>query len=163
MGHVVVNISVKGERGEQALTEVLVDTGATYTVLSPEVVKQVGAWKIAPYTLEVGLGDGRKVTAFVYAASIAIDGREGPAIILAFEGAKEVVGVQALESLGLKVDPATGKLEATRPEGLAYFYTFLSSRAAPLCHCEERSDEAIPETLCPALLAKGFSKGGIHE
>ena len=37
MGHVVVNISVKGEIGEQALTEVLVDTGATYTVLSPEV------------------------------------------------------------------------------------------------------------------------------
>jgi len=59
MGHVVVNISLKGERGEQALTEVLVDTGATYTLLSPEVVKQVGAWKIAPYTLEVGLGDGR--------------------------------------------------------------------------------------------------------
>ena len=121
MGHITANIKIKGEKGEQALSEVLVDTGATYTVLSPEVMTEIGAVK-ASYTVDVELGDGRKVKAEVYYALASIDGREGPAIILVFEGAKEVVGVQTLESLGLKLDPTTGKLEATRPKGVAYFY-----------------------------------------
>ena len=122
MGHVTVDITLRGEMGGRALTGMLVDTGATYTMLSPEAVKQIGAWKIAPYTLNVALADGREVSASVYAASAIIDGREAPAIILAFEGAREVVGVQTLESLGLKPNPETGKLEATRPKGVAYFY-----------------------------------------
>ena len=144
MGHVVANITIKGEKGESALTEILVDTGATYTMLSPEVVKQVGAIK-ASFTMDVELGDGRKVKAEVYYALASIDGREGPAIILSFAGAKEVVGVQTLESLGLKLDPATGKLESTRPKGVAYFYTF--------CHCESKTWQSH-ETPYSTLLAK---------
>jgi len=122
MGHVLSNITIKGEKGERALTDILVDTGATYTVLSPRVVEQVGAVK-ASFTTDVELGDGRKVKAAIYYGSASIDGREGPAIILSFEGAREVIGVQTLEALGLKLDPATGKLEATRPKNLAYFYS----------------------------------------
>ena len=126
MGHIMSNIAIKGEKGEQTLTEILVDTGATYTVLSPEVVKEVGAMK-ASFTTDVELGDGRKVKAAVYLASASIDGREGPVIILSFEGAKEVIGVQTLECLGLKLDPTTGKLKATRPKGVAYFYNMSCS------------------------------------
>jgi len=122
MGHVLSNITIRGEKGERALTDILVDTGATYTVLSPQVVEQVGAVK-ASFTTDVELGDGRKVKAAIYYASASIDGREGPAIILSFEGAREVIGGQTLEALGLKLDPATGKLEATRPKGVAYFYS----------------------------------------
>lgn len=121
MGHVTVNIALKGERGTRVLTGILIDTGATYSVLSPEVLNQVGAIK-ASFSTDVELADGRRTPASVYLASIAIDGREGPTIILAFEGAKEVIGVQTLESLGLKPNPETGKLEATRPKGVAYFY-----------------------------------------
>lgn len=122
MGHVTANINIKGEKGERALTGILVDSGATYTVLSPEVVEEVGAIK-ASFTTDIMLGDGRKVKAAVYLASASIDDREGPAIILSFKGTKEVIGVQTLESLGLKLDPSAGKLEATRPKNLAYFYT----------------------------------------
>ena len=140
MGRFVTNITIKGEKGERALAEILVDTGATYTVLSPQVMKKVGATK-ASFTMDVEIGDGHKVKAAVYYALTSIGDREGPAIILAFEGAKEVVGVQTLESLGLKLDPLTGKLEPTRPKGVAYFYNM--SRSPASCHCEERSDEAI--------------------
>ena len=122
MGHVLSNMTIKGETGERALTDILVDSGATYSVLSPEMVKQVGATK-ASFTVDVGLGDGRKVKAAIYYALASIGDREGPAIILAFEGAREAIGVQTLEALGLKPDPATGKLEATRPKGVAYFYS----------------------------------------
>jgi len=121
MGHVNVNITLRGEMGTRALAGILIDTGATYTTLSPALLEQVGAFK-ASFTMDVELADGRKVPASVYYAAIAIDGRDGPAIVLAFEGAKEVIGVQTLESLGLKPNPDTGNLEPTRPKGVAYFY-----------------------------------------
>ena len=127
MGYVLSNMTIKGEKGERALTDILVDSGATYTVLPPQVMEQVGAVK-SSLTTDVELGDGRKVKAAIYYASASIDGREGPAIILSFEGAKQVIGVQTLEALGLKLDPTTGKLEATRPKGVAYFYLFCQQK-----------------------------------
>lgn len=122
MGHVHVNAYIRNKKAEIELKEILVDTGATYTVLSSERIEEVGAVKVPPYEMDVELGDGRTVRASIYAASIKIEDREGPAIILAFEGAKEVIGVQTLESLGLKVDTSTNRLEPTRPSGIAYFY-----------------------------------------
>ena len=116
-----MNVTLRGETGTRPLTGILVDTGATYTALPSALLEQVGAFK-ASFIMDVELADGRKVPASVYYAAIAIDGREGPAIVLAFEGAKEVIGVQTLESLGLKPNPDTGKLEPTRPKGVAYFY-----------------------------------------
>jgi predicted aspartyl protease len=98
LGHVSVDITLRGETGKRALREILVDTGATYTALPPALLEQV------------------------YYVSIAVDGREAPAVVLTFEGAKEVIGMQTLESLGLKPNPDTGKLEPTRPKGVAYFY-----------------------------------------
>jgi len=56
MGYVLSNMTIKGETGERALTDILVDRGATYSVLSPEMVKQVGATK-ASFTTDVELGD----------------------------------------------------------------------------------------------------------
>jgi len=53
---------------------------------------------------------------------ISIADAEAPAISITFEGAQTVVGVETLESLGLKLDPTTGKIEFTRPKGMAYFY-----------------------------------------
>ncbi len=45
-----------------------------------------------------------------------------PCIAITFDGAQTVIGVETLESIGLKLDPTSGKLEFTRPKGLAYFY-----------------------------------------
>jgi predicted aspartyl protease len=121
LGHVNVDIVPKGEAGTRALSGILVDTGATYTALPPAVLEQVGAYK-ASSTMDVELADGRKVPASIHYAAIALDGREAPAIVVAFEGAREVVGVKTLDSLGLKPNPDTGQLEPTRPEGVAHFY-----------------------------------------
>ena len=122
MGHVHVDVLVRGVKGEVRLEKVLVDTGATYTVMPLRVIEEAGAVKIPPYTAPLELGDGRKVEAEVYAAAIKVGDRMGPALILSFKNAKTVLGVQALEALGLRVNPATGRLESTRPKGIAYFY-----------------------------------------
>ncbi len=121
MGHVKADVCIRGVKGEIELKGLIVDTGATYTVLPIKLAKKVGAIE-TPYTVDIELGDGRRVKARIYVASIRIQEREGPSIIAAFEGAKAVIGVQTMEALGLKADPVSGKLEPTRPKGLAYFY-----------------------------------------
>jgi predicted aspartyl protease len=121
MGHLYTDIMVRGGKAATELKNVLVDTGATYTVLPRTVLEQIGAWGPMP-EMEVELGNGVKVKAKAYGVAIKIQDAEAPAIALTFEGAQTVVGVETLESIGIKLDPTTGKLEFTRPKGMAYFY-----------------------------------------
>lgn len=121
MGHVYVDVVVRGAKGEVPLRGVLVDTGASYTVLDEEVAEKVGAWPI-PYKVRSELGDGRVVEASVYAVVVKVGDRSAATLVACFKGARSVLGVRTLEDLGLRVDPVSGKLEPTRPAGLAYFY-----------------------------------------
>jgi len=68
------------------------------------------------------LGNGENVKAEAYGMAIKIQDVEAPSIGITFEGAQTVIGVETLESIGLRLDPTTGKLEFTRPKGTAYFY-----------------------------------------
>lgn len=82
---------------------------------------EVGAW--GPIQeLQVELGNGTKVKSKAYGVAIKIEGVEAPSTSITFEGAQTIIGVETLESIGLKLDPTTGKLEFTRPKGVAYFY-----------------------------------------
>jgi len=121
MGHTIVDVVIIGPKGERELKGILVDTGATYSVFSEEVLKDIGVSKL-PAKVPVELGDGRVIQADAYGAVLNLGNRQGPIIALTFEGAKSAIGVQSLESLGLKVNPITGSLEETRPGGIAYFY-----------------------------------------
>ena len=121
MGHVFVDVVVKGSRGEEKLEKVMVDTGASHTVLDLDVVERVYAWRI-PYRTSLELGDGRVVEAEVYAAIVCIGSRCAPTLIASFRGAKNVIGVRTLEDLGLAVDPVSKKLVSVRPPNKAYFY-----------------------------------------
>ena len=105
-----------------ALRNVLIEPGATYTVLPEEVLEEVGAGRI-PAEVEVALGNGEKVKAKAYGVAIEIEGVEAPSISITFEGGQTVIGAETLESIGVKLDPTTGKLEFTRPKGVAYFYS----------------------------------------
>ncbi len=121
MGHVYMDVVVKGEKGEEKLENVIVDTGATYTFLKRETLEKVGAVKL-PTKVEVELGDGKKVLANAYGVVIRFEDREAPTIALTFPGTKVVIGVETLEALGVRVDPVANKLEYVRPKGMAYFY-----------------------------------------
>ena len=120
MGHVCVDAVLVGPRGQMELRGVLVGTGATYTMLEEDKLLAVGA--LGPLTANVELGDGRVVEARIYMAKLRIGDREAPILAATFPGVREVIGVQALEALGLKVNPTTGELEASRPSDTAYFY-----------------------------------------
>jgi Predicted aspartyl protease len=108
MGHVYVSARFRG-RGELTMDKVLVDTGATFTVMPLDVAEKY--LYETPLEAELRLGDGRVVRARVFVAEVEIEGRRGPARVMAFNGTTPVIGVDTLETLGLKVNPVTGKLE----------------------------------------------------
>ncbi|RZN57155.1 MAG: hypothetical protein DSO09_02220 [Candidatus Methanomethylicota archaeon] len=120
MGHVYADIIVRGRIGEILLKNIIVDTGASYTVLDKNIVEKIGAWSI-PYKIDLELGDGRIVKADVYAVIISLEDRSAVTLALCFENAKNVIGVRTLEDLGLKIDPVSSKLEPTRPKILHIF------------------------------------------
>jgi predicted aspartyl protease len=101
---------------------VIVDTGATYTILDKKTANEVGAWRI-PFEIHLELGDGRIVKASMYAIIVTLESRTAPTLTACFEGAKNIIRVRTLEDLGLRVDPISGKLEPLRPNNLAYSYT----------------------------------------
>lgn len=69
--------------------------------------------------VELLLADKRKVEAMLSYAYIKIGEREGVLPVAIMEAPEPLLGVTALEGLGIKVDPTTGKIEYTRPYGLA--------------------------------------------
>ena len=120
MGEVRVDMRLKGEKGELELKDILVDTGATYTVLNKRDLEEVGAYKMRETW--VSLGNKERVKATRYAATIVIGERECDTIILTFKDAERVIGLLTLESIGLKVNPMVGELEPAREANLAYFF-----------------------------------------
>lgn len=121
MTHVYTKAKLTGQKADQEVDRLLVDTGATFTVLPQALLVSVGAQKL-PTSARLELGDGRSVVADVYAVVMTIEDREGGTIAVTFPGARPVLGVRSLEDLGLKVDPVKGILEPTRPAGVAYYY-----------------------------------------
>ncbi|ADM28495.1 hypothetical protein Igag_1698 [Ignisphaera aggregans DSM 17230] len=122
MAHIYADIEVIGSRGRKTLEKILIDTGATFTVLPKEIIDEIGAIKIPVEPIEVELGDGRRIKAELYSIGIKFRSREGGTIAISFPGAKLVIGIRTLEDLGLKPNPITGEIEEERPPGVAYFY-----------------------------------------
>jgi predicted aspartyl protease len=110
MGHIFVKASFRG-RDVIEFEKILIDTGASFTVMPIDIAEKY--FIETPFTAELKLGDGRTVKAKVFVAECEIEGRKGPVRILAFENAIPVIGVDTLETLGLKVDPVTGRIEKT--------------------------------------------------
>jgi len=107
VGHVIVKAVVRGKK--ERVLELLVDTGASFTVLPLELAEELLIE--TPFEVDLKLGDGRVVRARVFVGEIEIEGRRGPVRILAFRGAYPVIGVDTLETLGLRVDPVSGRIE----------------------------------------------------
>jgi clan AA aspartic protease len=111
VGHVVVPVRLSAKRS--ATVRMLVDTGATYTVLPPEVVRRIGAAYL-PGRLAITLVDGRKRRVPVCAVKLRLGDREAAAAVVVLAGADPLLGVETLETLGLRVNPPKRRLEPTR-------------------------------------------------
>jgi predicted aspartyl protease len=120
VGHVFVRARFRS-RGVVEFEKILVDTRASFTAMPLDVAERY--FIETPFTVDLKLGDGRVVKAKAFVAEGEIEGRRGPLRIMAFENAIPVVGVDMLKTLGLKVDPVTGRIEKTE-----YYMLYIQSK-----------------------------------
>lgn len=111
MGEVRLEIAVinprTGVRAE-AIT-VLADTGATLTVVPGPLLESLGIEKIR--TVSLVLADGRRAQRNVGDAVVAVSDDAAPARVVFGEfGDAALLGLTALEQLGLAVDPVQRRL-----------------------------------------------------
>lgn len=112
MGHIHQKVRLRAEK--TATVRMLVDTGATYSVIPPRLAKAVGIRRPRRF-VRVRLADGRRLRLEADVVIVEIDGREAAATILVGKVAEPILGVEALEALGLTVDSRRRRLVPSRP------------------------------------------------
>src|SRR5262245_57830034 len=111
MGHVFQDVELRARR--TAKVRMLVDTGATYSVIPDQLARALGITRIRR-SVPITLADGRQVRLDAGTAIFRVSGREAPATILIGKVAEPVLGVETLEGLGLTVDSRRGRLRPSR-------------------------------------------------
>lgn len=112
LGHIEVEAQVTGLKSTKTV-RMLVDTGSTYLVLPPSLTEYIGAVRL-PFKTKASLANGQELSAETTVVEVEVEKRRVPAIALVMETKEPLLGVEALEAMGFKIDPTTGKLEATR-------------------------------------------------
>lgn len=118
MGYVRAK-AIIGEPQRSKLEEVefLAGSGAFFPTISPSLAEKLGLKPVAE--TELMLADKTRVKAVISNAYFKLLDREGVFQIAIMDVPEPLLGVTVLEGLGIKVDPSTGKLEYSRPYGLA--------------------------------------------
>ncbi len=113
MGLTYVRGKVAGARGKKAAVRFLVDSGASYTLLSEKVWKSIG---LKPKRkLEFTLADGTSIVRHVSECFISLPQGEGHTpVILGETGDEPLLGVITLEELGLMLNPFNRTLQPMR-------------------------------------------------
>src|SRR5262245_36832165 len=111
MGHVYQRLKLAAVN-EEELT-ILVDTGATYTLISPALADRLGVSRL-PRKQLVTRADGRQIEAEFGLVMVDIGDRSAATTVVIADCDEPLLGVEALEALGMAVDPTTGSLKPTR-------------------------------------------------
>ena len=110
MGLVYVEGTVTGPAGQQATLELLVDSGAAYTLLPHETWRSIGLE--AKRTVRFRLADGTIIERQVSECHITLAQGDGHTpVILGEPGDEALLGTITLEVLGLVLNPFTRTLQ----------------------------------------------------
>jgi len=112
LGYVRVRVKVRNphEREREREVELLAQTGAIYSIIPGKVLEDL---KIERRTLRnMKLADGRIIQRNLGIVEVEVKGEVAHSmVVFGQEGDAAVLGVTALEELGLQVDPLTGELK----------------------------------------------------
>jgi predicted aspartyl protease len=112
LGETRVKVRLHGSRSQREV-EMLVDTGALYTKVSPLLARELG---ITPNeAIEVTLADGSKREASLADAVVEYGQSKRAVTVLVGPGDQLLLGATTLEALRLKVNPVDGTLEPAQP------------------------------------------------
>ena len=99
--------SLDGERSVEI--DALVDTGASYTLVSSHLLEELGVEPVGRRTL--ALADGRRVSYDIGRAVATVNGcTETTLVLFGDDGTRPLLGAYTLEGMGLAVDPLEGRL-----------------------------------------------------
>jgi clan AA aspartic protease len=104
-------VRLSAQREEEVT--MLVDTGATYSLISPSLAERLGVARF-PRKVTVTLANGQKVEAETGLVMVQIADRGAVSVVVIADCDEPLLGVEALEALGLAVDPGSGTLRPTR-------------------------------------------------
>lgn len=125
MGTVTVKMQVGNPTNPTRRTtiELFVDTGAVYSIVPAATLRELGIEPKVRKTFRTA--DGRTIERAFADATFVYDGEEANSRVIFGEPEDAtVLGVHALEALGLQVDPVTGKL------GPSTLFLFLAGKKA---------------------------------
>ena len=110
MGLTFVEGTVQGPTGKKSTAQFLVDSGAMYTLLSPDHWKAI---ELAPKReMNFALADGTVVKRSMSECVISLaQGEAHTPVILGEEGDESLLGIVTLEILGLMLNPFHRTLE----------------------------------------------------
>ena len=110
--YVRVNVAAPGTPDRSEEIELLVDTGAMLSVLPRPLLERLGIEAV--YTQKARVFGGAVLERDVGVVLFTYDGAAGGvAVLFGEEDDQQVLGVTALEVMGLVVDPRSGQLERT--------------------------------------------------
>ena len=111
MGHIHQDVKLSADKA--VTVSMLVDTGATFSVIPEALAEAVGIKRLRR-SVAITVADGRRVELDAGTAIFRIGDREAPATILVGNVAEPILGVETLEALGLTVDSRKGRLTPSR-------------------------------------------------
>ena len=111
MGHILQRVRISAEKA--ATVRMLVDTGATFSVIPESLARSVGIIPLRR-SVPMTLADGRRARVTAGTAVFRIRKREAPATILVGDVVEPILGVETLEALGLVVDSRRQRLIPSR-------------------------------------------------
>lgn len=112
MGETFAEVILKAN-GKEIKKKILVDTGATFSWLQSRDLKRLDVKPID--TEEFETIEGKMIKRKIGFLEIECLGRRGPTgVVFAKKGDSEVLGLHALETLRLSVDPYRNKLEKSQ-------------------------------------------------
>ena len=115
MGSTKANVEVANTENAdlKAELELLVDSGATYTMINGTFLRKL---QVRPLEeREFTLANGQMIKRKVGGVRIRIGDRQGfSSVIFGEENDQQILGVTALEELGLELDPVSRELRPTK-------------------------------------------------
>ena len=111
MGHINQRVKLSAEK--TVTVEMLVDTGATFSVIPDALANAIGIKRLRR-AVTITLADGRRRKVDAGTAIFRIGEREAPATILVGDVVEPILGVETLEALGLTVDARRQRLAPSR-------------------------------------------------
>ena len=108
MGHFSIPATLTGPTGRSVTLNLLVDTGATFLIVSRALAEQLDLAVLRTQTVETA--GGRREDWPMAGITVQVDDRVAPTVCLIAPEGPALLGAVALESLLLAVDPVRRRL-----------------------------------------------------